>query len=598
MLRNTGSKFIIFTIVSILLLTACSTASNHSATGNNSANSTQSADTGTKSDSNTANSTVQNSDEKTSTGSTPIGLSKYNQPITLTTVVSTDTSVQKFAKGQDYNHNVVYDQYKKDLGIIIKNKWEVDHTQYDQKVNLTIASGDLPDLMEVSAAQLQQLVDNGEIADLSGVWNKYATDFTKNLMTADGGTEMNTAKFGGKLMAIPSTSSPYLFAEFLYARKDWMDKLHLSAPKSMDDVIKIAKAFANQDPDGDGKKDTYAFVNMKEIYNQAYSFLPFFYGYHAYPGAWIDNGSGKLVYGSVQPEMKKALQALQDLYKASAIDPEFYVKDHGKANELVANNKAGLAYGPFWLPSWPMASAVVKNKKVTQNWVSVPLVSADSQKVMTEVGMADGPSTMGQGVNGYYVVRKGYKHPEAVIKMLNKFLEADNKNLTPTDPDYSYKFDQNKDEMWKLNPVIASSENGTVKLGNVLPNAIQKKDPSAIKDNHGAMVYYQDAMDYENGNADKWSSYMKSRPGGTISIMKKYKDNGQYLFNKFTGPPTPTMKRAKSTLDTKEQALFVKIITNKAPVSAFDDFVKEWKKEGGDQMTKEVNDWYAKKNGK
>ena len=37
---------------------------------------------------------------------------------------------------------------------------------------------------------------------------------------------------------------------------------------------------------------------------------------------------------------------------------------------------------------------------------------------------------------------------------------------------------------------------------------------------------------------------------------------------------------------------FIKIILGE-PIDAFDKFVEDWKKLGGDQMTQEVNDWYA-----
>jgi putative aldouronate transport system substrate-binding protein len=48
-------------------------------------------------------------------------------------------------------------------------------------------------------------------------------------------------------------------------------------------------------------------------------------------------------------------------------------------------------------------------------------------------------------------------------------------------------------------------------------------------------------------------------------------------------------------LDQKELELFTKIITNKASVDEFDQFAKDWNSLGGEQITKEVNDWYAKR---
>ena len=38
----------------------------------------------------------------------------------------------------------------------------------------------------------------------------------------------------------------------------------------------------------------------------------------------------------------------------------------------------------------------------------------------------------------------------------------------------------------------------------------------------------------------------------------------------------------------KEDEIFLKIIIGEAPLSAFDTFVEEWKAEGGDEITAEV----------
>ncbi len=126
----------------------------------------------------------------------------------------------------------------------------------------------------------------------------------------------------------------------------------------------------------------------------------FFNGYHAYPSHWIKDQSGKLVYGSVQPEMKTALKQLQDMYKAGQIDPEFGVKDPDKENELVTGNKIGMAYGLFWLASYPLKSAAVKDGKLVQDWAVYPIASVDDKPAMTQVGL---------GVSSYYVISKKAK---------------------------------------------------------------------------------------------------------------------------------------------------------------------------------------------
>lgn len=87
---------------------------------------------------------------------------------------------------------------------------------------------------------------------------------------------------------------------------------------------------------------------------------------------------------------------------------------------------------------------------------------------------------------------------------------------------------------------------------------------------------------------------MVAKPHGSLDIMNQYLTGSRFWFDSFTGAPTATMIAKKSVLDQKEQELYTKIITGKAPIEDFDKFVTEWNSLGGGQMTQEVNDWYAK----
>ena len=62
--------------------------------------------------------------------------------------------------------------------------------------------------------------------------------------------------------------------------------------------------------------------------------------------------------------------------------------------------------------------------------------------------------------------------------------------------------------------------------------------------------------------------------------------------NLFNGEPTATMKKKWEQLQTMEKQIYTNIIYGKEPVDAFDKFVEEWKNQGGDQITQEVNEWY------
>ena len=73
--------------------------------------------------------------------------------------------------------------------------------------------------------------------------------------------------------------------------------------------------------------------------------------------------------------------------------------------------------------------------------------------------------------------------------------------------------------------------------------------------------------------------------------MDYYVKNNLILFNAFYGAPTETMVSRLSTLEDLRNEVFTKIIMGASPIDAFDTFVRDWKRQGGDDITREVNEW-------
>jgi putative aldouronate transport system substrate-binding protein len=503
-------------------------------------------------------------------------MAKYDPPITITTVSGQDLSL-KFAAGEDWEKNAVYDMYEKHLGVKIKNEWVVDSTQLSQKLKVTIASGEIPDIMKVfSIEDVYTLAKAGLIYDLTDVYEKYATEEAKAFMTEDGGRQLDSAKINGRLMAIPLTNSPYNAAQFLFVRKDWLDKLGLPEPKTMQDVLNISRAFKENDLGGNG---TYGFAFRGDIFSTVYSAKGFFNGFHAYPGQWIVDESGSLAYGSIQPEMKEALKALQDMHRNGELDPEFGVKGSQQMIELISQEKLGLIYGEFWNPS-SMQAAVVKDGVVTQEWAVYPLVSIDDKPALSQTTL---------GVGGYYVVSAKSRNPEAAIKMLN-LRTGWIKTLPQEDQDifaYGYPGTETQD-YYKLNPIYVYSQSANVRGGVEIPRAIETGDTSRLSEFNDWKVRYQQAIDYEAGDTTKWGGWMAAKPGGTLALVAYYKENDLFHFDRYLGPPTPTQVERNATLNAKELEVFTKIILNQAPIDEFDKFVEEWKKLGGEQIPESV----------
>ncbi len=518
---------------------------------------------------------------------------KYATTIVLKTVRSFETT-EKLPEG-DSPENNQYTRYVKDtLNIDTQYLWTASTTDYNQKVNLAISSNDLPDAMVVNLAQFQAMIKADQLADLTDTYSKYASPSVKRMMDSSKGIALKAVTVDGKIMGIPSLTVPDDDYPLMWIRKDWLDKLGLPVPKTVDEIEKVAQAFMDQDPGGNGKGNTIGISGPQnggkvhedflEPANNNFHFDPIFGAYRAYPGFWIKGADGKAVYGSILPETKTALAKLADWYKKGLIDKEMGVRKD--ASEPVVGGKVGIYFGEWWNGYWPLPDAIKNNPKANWQAYAVPL---DAAGVWNPHG--------GTPATTFAVVRKGYEHPEAAMKIVNLFNRDES------------KFDQTKggmtNEVLRLPQAMYDEGETTYQaLMDVLADKKQpaefadpkydvykllKDDVTKVKKVKGAPIDKMD-IQYWTPAADMsaWSRMYSILVGdGAIYNPVGGKDKVNRVFSLIYAQ-TPGMVNKWVNLKKMEDETFLKIITGAAPVDSFDQFVKDWKAQGGDDVTAEV----------
>lgn len=495
-------------------------------------------------------------------------LTKYDPPIKLRSTMA-ETGKETLAKGDTFANNIWTRGYENELGIKVTYDWIVPGANYDEKMNVTMASGDLPDLLKVNMVQFEQLHQAGMLEDLTPYFDKYASDLVKGYYKEENGAGLKPVTKDGKLFALTSFGGSLDSSDMVWIRKDWLDKLGLAEPKSMQDIIKIAEDFTFKDPDGNGKNDTFGIFMNKDL-----PINGFLLGYHAYLETWIKNDKGEIVNGTIQPEVKTGLAELQRLYKEGVLDPEFGVKDFAKAMEDINAGKAGIMFLPQWAP-FQVMNMIKKDKTV--NWVPYPVQSIDNQPAKTQNHL---------GIGGVFAIRKGYEHPEALIKLLNFQAE---KMFGESAAKERASYLNGETGLGFQNATVSNlPPNKNVKAQDEVEQALKTKDTSKM--GLEAKLFYQDIMDYRNGNLDKWNMERIFGPLSSQGVIKHYRDNDLIVMNEFIYAPTKTMNSKQATLDKLRTETFMKIIYGNVTIDAFDKFVEDWKKLGGDQITKEVNE--------
>lgn len=356
-----------------------------------------------------------------------------------------------------------------------------------------------------------------------------------------------------------------------------MEQLQLEPPQTMEDVAAIAQAFAEADLGGGG---TYGLALNKDIGGSASS-VGFFNGYGGYPRIWIGDGNGGLQYGSIQPEMKQALAKLQEMYQAKLIDPEFGVKDTVKVFESITSDKLGMIFGPSWYPAWPFWDMVKEDDSI--DWVSYPVPGADGGKATVQMPFA---------VSHYYVVKKGYSHPELIVKLANLYYEKLYSERAEFDTYGSVLQDEVEYGVNKYSLVEVVNPNKDLIRQEELEQALASGSDADISSAETRLMFAEFQTYLSGDNPMGWGGYKANGPDGAMKQLRLLNDEGHVVSNGFVGAPTETMAERKATLDKLEQETFVKIILGEAPLDSFDKFVSDWKKLGGDTITEEVNAWH------
>ncbi len=562
-LKKTGILTLVVIMLAVLMLGACSNSNNENATEPTKQEKEQAA--------NTSN---NEKDEAPAAPSDPFG--KYEPAIEVTTVRFVNQAF-KFDAGKSIDDNIWTDIFSQQYGINVKNSWVVDESQYRQKLNISIASGDIPDFMVVNKEEMLRMSESDQLVDLTTILDQYGSDYLKAMLDQDNGTALKAATFDGKLVGLPQmqVNGGVSTGEMIYLRYDWLKKLNLPEPKTIEDVIKIATAFTKEDPDDNGKNDTVGLGVNKDLFQAHGTLKGFFNGYKAYPDMWMKDSSGKLVYGSIQPEMKAALSQLSQLYADGVIDREFTVKPWNKLAEEIAANKLGLAYGT--VSDGGHIHKANKDNNPDAEWKMYPIVSLDGSPAHPQ--LADTASN-------FYVVNKAAKNPEAMIKLVNIWLKHYYETNYAPEPNPFISRDEGIFP-GKYPPVTVDPMSVNLDAFRLVQESLASGDGSKL--GFPASVHFDRLTKYAAGDQTMWFSNAVFGPEGSYSVIDYYDKNKLGIYSDFQGAATPTMSDKMSSLKKIQDETFTKIIMGQSKIDAFDTFVEEWKKLGGDKITEEVN---------
>ena len=504
---------------------------------------------------------------------TPFG--KYPETVNYTLGKETSANNSNMPEGDTYEDNAYTRYLLEKLNVQNENVFEAMGDEYNTAVSIAIAKGEIPDIMIVNNySDVALMVKMGLIEDLSGYYEECASQTIKDIYASYGNELLYSVTFNGKLMALPETNiaeGPNL----VWLRKDWMDELGLDEPENLQDVEYIISKFLEADSGRVGLVTQSALCGGSG-YSSQYLTDIIFATFGAFPKQWIENEDGEVMYGSIQPEAKEALAHLNELYETGILDSEFLFRSKSDIIELIEEGKCGSFFGPWWSPNNPLMNFSEKNPEA--EWQPYLISTEDN-------GVTRYHSTNPTSYK-YVVVRKGFEHPEIVFKIISVLFDyaryQDEEGATEV-----AQYDKNAVDPAARPLVINVDYKDALYSCYENIQAVFDGEKQLDELNYLEQSYAQQCADYydnsENATAEQWAAYM-SRITACSLISQ---DNVEEVKSSFFAT-TQTMESEWWRLEELESDAYLKIVIGQEDIDYFDEFVEQWKNQGGDTITREV----------
>ncbi len=506
------------------------------------------------------------------------------ESLVITAGKQADENYGRYESGEDVNHNPMIQLGEEQLGI--KIQYTILGTDYDDYVNrLQLALTDpdsLPDVISVyDQALLGQMIDSGEVKAIDDDLEKYLPPRLKKIYETFPET-FAPVKKDGKTYGL--AIAPVLGeTEVMVIRQDWLDRLGLAAPTNLAEFENVIRAFSEEDPDGNGIKDTYGFTYSGDgLYSTGWVADPaMLFSAHTgkfIPGNWEEDGTGQLRYGSVDPGNKETLTKMAEWHKAGWLAPNAALASDWTAMLAFSNGEAGIFVGR---PSIMAHSIGILNAD-----------GADRVKAYPTIRQANGEPTYQRAEenDGWFLFDRNFDRMDRFFEYYDWLYDA----AFGTGA-FRYGYLENYDYDIVDGQVVFE------KAAYVPPKNDWMFDPgkAGISKNQPQIDTMRPAYDVYHGKPPETgqelriaAEYQSVRKEQVIAGALAYDHRQELVVNKFRGQLSDELQSKFEQLQDLEATIYTDIIYGNKTPAAFDDFVTAWEKEGGQAITAAVNEWY------
>lgn len=461
--------------------------------------------------------------------------------------------------------NPLLKQIEKYTGYQTNVTW-VPNTSYEDKMNITLASDSIPQVMVIQGKTggFIKSAQSGAFWDLTNRLKDYP-----NLAKANENVQEN-ASVNGKVFGIYRSRD--VIREAVIIRKDWLKKLNLKVPETVEDLYNIAKAFKNNDPDGNGKNDTYGLIipSWPGLINSSspYDALATWFGAG---NAWTEK-NGKLTPSFMNSKYLDSMKFVKKMVDEGLVNTDYATLSADKWNTPFVNGKGGII-----VDTYSRAGTITSLFKQSH--------PDNFSDYVTFTGNLKGPdgklhALPTDGYSGFLAIPKAAVKTEAQLKKVLTYLDKLN----------------TKKGLVLLNNGI-EGKNFTVGSDNLITR-ITPETPTIQTINKAVQCYAQMSMGVNEANkpyASKPATDAELADWNKRQALMKA-DEKHAVFNPAASIVTDTYASKGAQLDQIITDARLKYIAGQNTEAQWKDAIKLWQTSGGAQLAKETNAAYAKMN--
>lgn len=424
-------------------------------------------------------------------------------------------------------------------------------SNYEEKKNLMLASGDVPDFFFAGYLTNSDELTYGKqglLIPLNSLIDEYAPNIQK-MFEEQPDTKKSITTPNGNIYALPGVSGDTGTIIKLWFNKKWMDKLgNPAVPTNTDELYRLLKRFAEEDANGNGVRDeiplsSIGMFGIKEV------FLSYFGGL----SADVEVKDGKVVFGAITEPYKEYLAFCHKLYEEKLMDEETFSQTSDQWTAKGKENRVGLSFQAAPYLYYDVAS----DEENLEYPVLPPLTSPVNSELMYPI--------MGYGTTrGTFAISNKNPYPEATVRWVDFLYSPEGYTMVTMNDEYKW-LDEEKTQ-WVYNPPAGTEDSEkyrastTPAVGNSIPvridTAFQRKQKDVINQSLSK-------MDEE--------------------VFKPYAANAIPQFY-FTDEEQSKISDIATDINLYVTQMEAKFITGVEPLSNWDSYVENVKKMGLDEL--------------